>query len=178
MKTTLSILLVLYFQMSFTHGKRDFEINLDSINCTMNPKYVSKSEFYIDKTMKHPQAFADIQMAHGVQSMTYSLKIELLKTNKDKMTLIDIKNADGCAFLDGKIEANLINIYRDMLAEAGNLPKCPIPADYHFVFNNVTIDVERFPPFLPEAKFTLTAKTTADKEFFYTLQVNGSIKKK
>ncbi|XP_055903594.1 uncharacterized protein LOC129939564 [Eupeodes corollae] len=181
MKSTLNIFLIwiFYILLHIVSGKRGFDIVMESLKCTADPKYIGKNDCFIDKSIKQGKANADLEFIHEIPTLTYSLTIDALRGNSEHFTLINLQNADGCAFLEGKLDGNLVKIYRETLIQGGNFPiKCPIVKDYHLELKNIVVDVEKFPPYLPEAKFVIKAQVKMEKVLFLEIELNGTVVQK
>ncbi|XP_055923446.1 uncharacterized protein LOC129953925 [Eupeodes corollae] len=179
MDKTLFSTLFLYYLIHFTHGKRGFDIYLNEVNCTSNPKFVHTSVCFIDKAQyKQGRLFLDFLIIDDIPKFSISLEIFIIRSANEKFSLINLKNYDGCAFLGEKSETNLVNIYKEILAKAGELPICPLSKDLKLSFKNLGIDADKFPPYLPDANFSAVAEFKVNNEFCYLVQLDGSVVQK
>ncbi|XP_055923443.1 uncharacterized protein LOC129953922 [Eupeodes corollae] len=154
-------------------GRRSFDVAFESISCTTNVKYanISTTSCYVDDSQKPPKGYVSIEMSKVVTNLNMSIDLIALKSNTEHFKVFSEKNVDGCMFMENKIETTMLKIVYEITTTGGKYPKCPITKDNHIDLKGITIDAEKFPPYLPEAKYSMSLKTYIGPEILFRIDV-------
>ncbi|XP_055923447.1 uncharacterized protein LOC129953926 [Eupeodes corollae] len=149
---------------------------MDNIVCTANPEYAYPPKCSLDKSYNPARGFMEIQMKREIKSQRYSLNFTITNKKK-KRNLLTLKNYDACAFFEGRVSA-MLRIFKELLETFGELPKkCPIKKDYHYKLQNMTVSLDRFPPYFIETDFYIITRNSVGKDFLFALEFSGRVRR-
>ncbi|XP_055923444.1 uncharacterized protein LOC129953923 [Eupeodes corollae] len=157
------------------NGKRNYDIVLENVTCSVNPEYFEPPTCFINKNTTKQLAHFELKSKQEMSSLQFSFNVIFLRKKDEPIVLLDSTQNDLCKFLEGsQVAFNILKIARDVLLTFGSLPKnCPIPKGFHFLFKDVYIDAERFPAYAPEGNFEITINLTSGNNFVFFGKSHG-----
>ncbi|XP_055856161.1 uncharacterized protein LOC129919328 [Episyrphus balteatus] len=164
------------YSLHFITFQSNFIIVFDEIKCSIdNIDYIEKSYCYIDKTGEFMNA--DIQMKKEVQEMRFDFAIYVIKADKSVLTAFKADGVNYCTLKqDSIIVAPLFKVLFDSLEKSGKLPKgCPIPADYHYRYYNMSVNTDLLPANIRKLGFKTSLVYYNRKTRFLSISTMGKV---
>ncbi|XP_052854174.1 uncharacterized protein LOC128263272 [Drosophila gunungcola] len=157
--------------------ERNFRLFIDQVNIThVDPEvyesfdckvFQFNNRSYLDSSHTFKYTVSDLKV-HAVLDF-WKLK------SRQKMTLFDVR-LDACYLLDNASKNKLFNIYIKNLRKHANTKfKCPFQANISYEVQNMTMNEQDFPSFVPLGKFRSVIEYIIDQKLAARVIASGKI---
>ncbi|XP_055856160.1 uncharacterized protein LOC129919327 [Episyrphus balteatus] len=149
----------------------------DDITCVVeNKDYIESCSCSVDKSGKAPLLNMDIQMKKEVQESRYDVVTYAIAANSIPIRIFKADGLDHCDLQSKENIIPAIKMVHEMLHEAGYLPNgCPIPADFHYTFKNISINNDLLPMFARNMGFKIILVHNNGKTKLITITIAGKV---
>ncbi|XP_065371274.1 uncharacterized protein LOC135963372 [Calliphora vicina] len=131
--------------------------------------------------LKRNQEVFNLNLRFSAEIVKPTLDFWIINERPDEkdFVLVNFTNVDGCLFLQNKDTYNILQIIRKEFVKYSNLPeKCPVAKLTKINVNQLRIDAENFPPYIPETKFRVEVYLKENIDLIFSLIVRGRVESK
>ncbi|XP_023180182.2 uncharacterized protein LOC111605723 [Drosophila hydei] len=145
--------------LSFAQAKRNFIVDLHNFTCIIvDPSFGKELTCIIHKSRPNPVISARFMLAKTEKEFNIHFILDIVKSDESVIKMGNSK-LDGCKYLSSLYGNNIYGKFFRRIQKVSNLPrKCPIPGNKLYEIRNYSIDVDEYPPAVPELTFRLTLK--------------------
>ncbi|XP_055903141.1 uncharacterized protein LOC129939226 [Eupeodes corollae] len=163
----LHILLMLLITLPSTFVTGKLKFSFDDIKCAPFNGYVERYSCSVDKITDEPRLNVDVQMKKEVQSSYIDFIVNAKAANREPITIFKAERITYCSAQVKQISDPIFMTFKEMFKKSGTLPEgCPIPANFRYLLNNITLDTDLLPSFSPAVKLKIDL-VFYDRKFKY-----------
>ncbi|XP_055856159.1 uncharacterized protein LOC129919326 [Episyrphus balteatus] len=173
----LHILSILLF-LSNSFAQHNLNLIFDDIKCSADTKdYIKFFTCSIDKSPEFPVLNVDFQMKKEVQEFRVNFAVYASTRTKKKFTAFKVEGVNYCDLQEKEtVIAPIAKTLYDMIKRAGTLPgRCPIAADFHYSFNNISVNQDLLPSYFPKVNVKIVLSYHNKKQRFFTITTLGRV---
>ncbi|XP_019894289.1 uncharacterized protein LOC109613655 [Musca domestica] len=169
-------LLVLCPCLLLLEAKRDFTIDLYTLNISVADRTLVKSANYHLYGTKI--IYLDFILTRSLNDFGLKASVDMIRKDNRYMNVFKM-DTHGCdALKSSHDKMNLLKVIFREIFRVSNIPrKCPIAANKKYFINNFTLREDDFPPIFPSLEFQMKIEISVDRDEKATGIIKGRIRK-
>ncbi|XP_039970761.1 uncharacterized protein LOC120782518 [Bactrocera tryoni] len=170
-------LFVFLCNTQFVTTWRSFTFRFSAIQCTKRSQLIS----YINCSIPQPTGPRDglslsLKFSTAIVNPYLDLIVTATRSSQSEFVIVNITQFDGCKFLQNSNRFNLLKILRNEFEKFAKMPnKCPVAKGTEIHVKNMSLDPERFPPYVPQTGFKTEVRLWEKYMPLFNLNVIGRV---
>ncbi|XP_028898407.1 uncharacterized protein LOC114804395 [Zeugodacus cucurbitae] len=156
---------------------RSFAFRFSTIQCTKRSQLISFVNCSVAEQngVKYGVSFS-LKFSTAIVNPYLDVIVTAIRNSQPEFVIINITHFDGCKFLQNTNPFNLLQILRNEFEKFSKIPnKCPVAKDTEIHVKNMSLDPEKFPPYVPQTGFRTEVRLWEKDTVILNLMVNGSV---